>query len=184
ALAGELADRYERSRLLQILKAAELLTVVAAIAALFVDSLALCLVALFALGAQATFSSPVRYALLPQHLAADELVSGNALLEGGRFLSILLGMIGGNLAVAFDYGTETASLVLASCAVVGLAASMFVPRAPAPSPDLRLSRNPLSATAAILRQARGRREVWLSILGGSWFWLVGAGFPSQIPAFA
>src|ERR1700693_5704554 len=85
ALAGELADRFERARLLRVLKAAELLTVLAAVAGL--------LVGLFALGPQATFSSPVRYALLPQHLAADELVDGNALLEGGTFLSILFGTI-------------------------------------------------------------------------------------------
>ena len=78
ALAGELADRYERSRLLQILKAAELLTVLAAVGALLVGSLSLSLLALFALGSQATFSSPVRYALLPQHLATEELVGGNA----------------------------------------------------------------------------------------------------------
>ncbi|HEV8678548.1 MAG TPA: acyl-[ACP]--phospholipid O-acyltransferase, partial [Stellaceae bacterium] len=184
ALAGELADRFERARLLQILKAAELLTVFAAITALLVGSLPLCLLALFALGAQATFSSPVRYALLPQHLAADELVAGNALLEGGTFLSILLGMIAGNFAVAIDYGTEAASLLLVLCAVTGLGASLFVPHAPAPSPGLRLSRNPVAATAAILRQAATRRDVKLSILGASWFWLVGAVFLSQIPAFA
>src|SRR6202035_4914001 len=98
ALAGELADRFDRARLLQTLKAAELITVLAAAAALLVDSLVLCLVALFALGAQGTFSSPVRYALLPQHLAADELVDGNALLEGGTFLSILFGTIAGSIA--------------------------------------------------------------------------------------
>ena len=79
ALAGELADRFERSRLLQVLKAAELLTVLVAAAALLAGSLGLCFLALFALGAQATLSSPVRYALLPQHLAPDELVDGNAL---------------------------------------------------------------------------------------------------------
>lgn len=184
ALAGELADRFERARLLQILKAAELLTVLAAILALLSDSLPLCFVALFALGAQATFSSPVRYALLPQHLAADELVNGNALLEGGTFLSILFGTIAGGIAVAIDHGTVVACLVLVLFAVGGLAASLFVPRAPAPSPELRLSRNPFAATAAILREAGERREVWLSILGGSWFWLVGAVFLSQIPSFA
>ncbi len=184
ALAGELADRYERSRLLQILKAAELITVVAATAALLVGSLPLCLIALFALGAQATFSSPVRYALLPQHLAPDELIDGNALLEGGTFLAILFGTIAGGIAVAIDYGTEAAVLLLVLCAVGGLAASLYVPHAPAPSPALRLSRNPIRATAAILRHARERRDVWLSILGASWFWLVGAVFLSQIPSFA
>jgi acyl-[acyl-carrier-protein]-phospholipid O-acyltransferase/long-chain-fatty-acid--[acyl-carrier-protein] ligase len=184
ALAGELADRFERARLLQILKAAELLTVLAATVALLVGSLPLCLLALFALGTQATFSSPARYALLPQHLADDELVDGNALLEGGTFLSILLGTIAGGIAVAIDYGTEAASLLLVVCAVAGLGASFYLPAAPAPSPDLRLSRNPVTATVAILRHAAGQRAVYLSILGASWFWLVGAVFLSQIPAFA
>jgi acyl-[acyl-carrier-protein]-phospholipid O-acyltransferase/long-chain-fatty-acid--[acyl-carrier-protein] ligase len=184
ALAGEMADRFERSRLLQILKAAELLTVLAAIAALLVGSLALSLVALFALGTQSTLSSPVRYSLLPQHLAADELIDGNALLEGGTFLAILFGTIAGSIAIAIDHGTEVACLLLVLCAAAGLAASLFVPHAPAPSPELRLSRNPVAATAAILRQASERRDVRLSILGASWFWLVGAVFLSQIPAFA
>ena len=142
------------------------------------------LLALFALGAQATFSSPVRYSLLPQHLAAEELVDGNALLEGGTFLSILFGTIAGGIAIALDHGTEFASLLLVACGIAGLAASLFVPRAPAPAPGLRLSRNPFAATAAILRHAGERRDVKLSILGASWFWLVGAVFLSQIPSFA
>src|ERR1051325_11273723 len=132
ATAGELADRFERSRLLQILKAAELLTVLAAVAALFTDSLALCFLSLFALGAQATFSSPVRYALLPQHLAADELVDGNALLEGGTFLTILIGTIAGGIAIAADYGTAIAAVLLVLCATGGFAGSLFVACGPGP----------------------------------------------------
>ncbi len=184
ATAGELADRFERARLLQILKTAELVTVLAAAAALAAGSLALCFLTLFLLGVQATLSSPVRYSLLPQHLAADELVNGNALLEGGTFLSILLGTIAGSIAVAVDYGTIVAILVLVLFAAAGLAASLFVPYAPAPAPGLRLSRNLFAATGGILRHAWQEREVRLAILGTSWFWLVGAVFLSQIPAFA
>lgn len=184
AIAGELADRFERARLLQILKAAELIAVLGSVAALLAGSLWLCFAALFLLGAQAAFSSPVRYALLPQHLAAGELVDGNAVLEGGTFLSILLGTIAGGIAVAVEFGTLLAGVLLALCAAGGFAASLVVPRAPPPSPGLRLSRNPLAATGAILRHARQRREVRLAILGASWFWLVGAVFLSQIPAFA
>lgn len=184
ALAGELADRFERARLLQILKAAELVAVLGAAAALLADSLALSFLTLFVLGTQAALSSPVRYALLPQHLATEELVDGNGLLEGGTFLSILLGTIAGGLTVAVQYGTELASLLLVLCAAVGFVASLWVPTAPAPAPMLRLTRNPISATAAILRQAYERRDVRLSILGSSWFWLVGAVFVSQLPGFA
>jgi acyl-[acyl-carrier-protein]-phospholipid O-acyltransferase / long-chain-fatty-acid--[acyl-carrier-protein] ligase len=184
ATAGELADRFERARLLQVLKAAEGLTVFAAAAALLADSVPLCFLALFGLGAQATFSSPVRYALLPQHLAAGELVNGNALLEGGTFLAILIGTIAGAVATALDDGTVLAIALLALCAVGGLGASLFVPPAPAPSPGLRLSRNPLAASGAILRQSWRQREVRLAILGTSWFWLAGAVYLSQIPEFA
>lgn len=182
--AGELADRYERARLLQVLMLAGLVTVLAGIAALVVGSLALALVALFAAGMQSTFSSPARYALLPQHLAADELVDGNALFEGGTFLAILFGTIAGGLAVFVDQGILVASLLLVSCALVALGASMMLPPAPAPSPDLRFSREPVAATIGIIRHAWEHRAVRLSILGASWFWLVGAVFLSQLPAFA
>ncbi|HEX3954236.1 MAG TPA: acyl-[ACP]--phospholipid O-acyltransferase [Stellaceae bacterium] len=182
--AGELADRFERARLLQVLKAAELAAVLAAAAALLADSLMLSFLSLFMLGAQATFSSPVRYALLPQLLASDELVDGNALLEGGTFLWILFGTITGGIAIAFEAGPIVASLLLAVCGVAGFVASLFVPRAPAPRPDLRLRWNIAAGTLDVLRQARERRDVWLSILGGSWFWLVGSVFLVQIPSFA
>jgi acyl-[acyl-carrier-protein]-phospholipid O-acyltransferase / long-chain-fatty-acid--[acyl-carrier-protein] ligase len=184
ATAGELADRFERSRLLQILKAAELVAVFGAAAALLSGDLALSLVLLFVLGAQAAFSSPVKYSLIPQHLTTAELVDGNALMEAGTFLSILLGTIAGGLAVAIAWGPVACCVLLLGCAAFGFAASLRVPLAPAPAPTLRVSWNLAAATAGILRQAWQRREVRLSILGASWFWLVGAVSLSQLPSFA
>jgi acyl-[acyl-carrier-protein]-phospholipid O-acyltransferase/long-chain-fatty-acid--[acyl-carrier-protein] ligase len=184
ATAGELADRFERSRLLQILKAAELVAVFGAAAALLTGDLALSLVLLFVLGTQAAFASPVKYALLPQHLATAELVDGNALMEAGTFLSILAGTIAGGVAVAIAWGPAACCLLLLACAGLGFAASLRVPTALAPTPNLRLSWNLLTATAGILRHAWERREVRLSILGASWFWLVGAVSLSQLPSFA
>src|SRR5690242_10395967 len=184
ATAGELADRFERARLLQILKAAELAAVLGAAAALLTGNLALALALLFVLGTQAAFSSPVKYALLPQHLATAELVDGNALMEAGTFLSILAGTITGAVAVAIAWGPGACCLLLLVCAGFGLAASLRVPTAPAPTPSLQLSWNLVAATAGILRHAWERREVRLSILGASWFWLVGAVSLSQLPSFA
>jgi acyl-[acyl-carrier-protein]-phospholipid O-acyltransferase/long-chain-fatty-acid--[acyl-carrier-protein] ligase len=184
ATAGELADRFERSRLLQILKAAEFVAVFGAAAALVTDNLVLSMALLFVLGTQAAFSSPVKYALLPQHLATAELVDGNALMEAGTFLSILAGTIAGGVAVAIAWGPAACCILLLVCAGFGFAASLRVPTAPAPTPNLRLSWNLLTATAGILRHAWERREVRLSILGASWFWLVGAVSLSQLPSFA
>src|SRR4029077_19167209 len=125
-----------------------------------------------------------KYSLLPQHLATAELVDGNALMEGGTFLSILFGTIAGGLAVATAWGPAACCVLLLCCAGAGFAASLRVPAAPAPAPDLRVSWNPAAASAGILRQAWQRREGRLSILGASWFWLVGAVSLSQLPSFA
>jgi acyl-[acyl-carrier-protein]-phospholipid O-acyltransferase/long-chain-fatty-acid--[acyl-carrier-protein] ligase len=184
ATAGQLADRFERSRLLQILKGTEVVAVFGAAAALLTGNLVLSLVMLFVLGTQAAFTSPIKYSLLPQHLATTELVDGNALMEAGTFLSILAGTIAGGVAVAIAWGPAVCCLLLVICAALGFAASLRVPMAPAPAPGLRVSTNLASATADILRHAWERREVRLSILGASWFWLVGAVSLSQLPSFA
>jgi acyl-[acyl-carrier-protein]-phospholipid O-acyltransferase / long-chain-fatty-acid--[acyl-carrier-protein] ligase len=184
ATAGELADRFERARLLQILKGAEVVGVFGAAAALLTGNLVFSLVLLFVLGTQAAFTSPIKYSLLPQHLATTELVDGNAVMEAGTFLSILAGTIAGGVAVAVAWGPAACCLLLVVCAGLGFAASLRVPPAPAPAPDLRISSNLVTATAGILRHAWERREVRLSILGASWFWLVGAVSLSQLPSFA
>ena len=184
ATAGELADRLERSRLLQILKAAELVAVFGAAAALATGNLIFSFVLLFVLGAQAAFSSPIKYSLLPQHLGTSELVDGNALMEAGTFLSILAGTIAGGIAVSITWGPAVCCILLVVCAGLGFIASLRVPIAPAPAPDLRISWNIAGATVHVLRHAWERREVRLAILGASWFWLVGAVSLSQFPSFA
>src|SRR6266446_1017675 len=151
ATAGELADRFERSRLLQILKAAELVAVFGAAAALLSGDLVLSLALLFLLGTQAAFSSPVKYALLPQHLATTELVDGNALMEAGTFLSILLGTIAGGLAVAMAWGPAACGVLLLGCAAFGFAASLRLPLAPASAPTRRVISRMVGAAAGVLR---------------------------------
>src|SRR5262249_135660 len=151
ATAGELADRFQRSRILQIVKPAELLTVLGAGGAVLSGNLVLSLAVLFVLGTQAAFSSPVKYALLPQHLATAELVDGNALMEAGTFLSILAGTIAGGGAVAIAWGPAACCLLLGGCAALGFAASLRVPPAPAPSPGLPGGPHLASATGHLLR---------------------------------
>jgi acyl-[acyl-carrier-protein]-phospholipid O-acyltransferase/long-chain-fatty-acid--[acyl-carrier-protein] ligase len=183
ASAGELADRFDRATLLKVLKAAEIAIVLAASAALLTQSLTLSLVTLFLLGTQASLIGPLKYALLPQYLRADELVDGNALMEGGTFLAILAGTIAGSIAVAEHWGPAVACVLLVCCAAGGLGFSLFVPPAAAPAPGLRLSCNLFAATIDVVAQARASAAIWRSILGISWFWTVGAIYLSQLPAF-
>jgi 1-acyl-sn-glycerol-3-phosphate acyltransferase len=147
-------------------------------------SLAVLLFALFLFGVHSTLFGPVKYAILPQHLHEDELVGGNALVEAGTFVAILIGTVaGGLLAGAADASTWVAmgGFVVA---VAGYLTSRGIPTAPAPEPGLRINPNPFTETWRNVKFAQENRTVFLSIMGISWFWLYGALFLAQFPAYA
>jgi len=184
ATAGQLADKYDKAKLARLVKVLEIGIMLIAALGFQQHSLAILLFALFLFGLHSTLFGPVKYAILPQHLAEGELVGGNALVEAGTFIAILLGTItGGLLAGAADAPTWVALGGLL-VAIAGYIASRGIPAAPAPDPGLRINLNPLSETWRNISFARKNRTVFLSILGISWFWLYGALFLAQFPAYA
>jgi 1-acyl-sn-glycerol-3-phosphate acyltransferase len=197
AQAGQLADKFERSRIIRLVKLAEIVVMAIALAGFALQSLALLLAALFLMGAHSTMFGPVKYAFLPQHLREDELIGGNAWIESGTFLAILLGTILGGVLVsagtielypagtgAASAGGQTAACVCVLIAIAGYAASRGVPHSPAPAPGLQLDWNPVRETWRNLRFTAGNRTVFHSVLGISWFWFYGALFLAQFPAYA
>lgn len=184
ATAGQLADKYEKSMLMRRVKLLEIFLMLIAAGAFLTHGYALLLVVLFLMGCQSTLFGPVKYAYLPQQLGPEELVGGNALVEAGTYVAIILGLIIGGLAVAADPGNQS---LIAAClvgiAVLGYIASRGVPVTAAVDPTLKLSLNPWTETWRILRYAREERSVFLSVLGVSWFWFFGSAMTLQIPAY-
>jgi len=183
AQAGQLADKFERSRIIRLVKLAEIGIMLVAAAGFMRQSLPLLLSALFLMGVHSTVFGPVKYAILPQHLRADELVGGNALVESGTFLAILLGTILGGVLVGVG-GSYTAAAACIVIATAGYIASRAVPHSPAPVPELSIDWNPLRETLRNLRYTAANRTVFNSVLGVSWFWFYGAMFLAQFPAYA
>ncbi|MBF0110508.1 MAG: acyl-[ACP]--phospholipid O-acyltransferase [Magnetococcales bacterium] len=184
ALAGQLADRSEKSRLIRWIKLAEIVIMSLGVVGFVRNDPWMLLGILFLMGAQSAFFGPVKYAILPDHLSRDELIAGNAFVEAGTFLAILLGTIASGLVVLRDHGVEIIMGAIVALAVAGWYFSRYIPKAPAPAPTLVIDAHFFRGTAAILRQTSERREVFLAILGISWFWLVGATYLTQFPTFA
>ncbi|WP_374489336.1 MFS transporter [Zoogloea sp.] len=184
ASAGQLADKYDRARLTRLVKVLEILIMGVALAGFLAHSLTILMGALFLLGCHSTLFGPVKYALLPQHLHPDELVGGNALVEAGTFVAILLGTLGGGLLAAAPQGPVWISGGGMLVALLGYLGSRGIPSAPAPEPTLRINPNPFTETWRNIGFARQNRPVYLAILGISWFWLYGALFLAQFPAYA
>ena len=181
-LAGQLADRFEKSRVVQVVKASEILIMALAGIGLASGNIVILMSALFLLGVHSAFFAPAKYGLLPQILRPSELVGGNAMLEMGTFLAILLGTLAGG-ALAASHGTATIVGAMVAIAAVGLLMSLAMPRATAAAPDLRIDWNPFRSTMAAIRTARESRTVFLSVLGNSWFWFYGALVLAQLPLF-
>jgi len=183
ATAGQLADKYDKALLSRLVKLLEVVIMLLAGLGFAMHSLPVLLGALFLLGCHSTLFGPVKYAILPQHLHEDELVGGNALVEAGTFVAILMGTLAGGLLAGAGHPLWVALAGLL-VAVAGYLASRGIPTAPAPEPGLRINPNPLTETWRNVGFARENRTVFLSILGISWFWLYGALFLAQFPAFA
>ncbi len=184
ATAGQIADKYERSGLVRVIKGVELILMVFTSAAFYLKSVPLLMLLLFLMGAQSTFFGPLKYSILPQHLAEDELIAGNALIEAGTFLAILGGTIFGGLLVLGNHGILIVGSVIVGAAVWGLVASWFIPSTIPVDPNLKIDPNIVLQTARIIKDGTERRDVFLSILGISWFWFVGSTFLAQFPSYS
>jgi 1-acyl-sn-glycerol-3-phosphate acyltransferase len=151
-------------------------------AGLFMKDLAVLLAALFLGGVQSTLFGPVKYAILPQHLEETELIGGNALVEGGTSIAVLLGMIyGGWLISQAQWGLAAVGVSTCAVSATALVLSRYIPKAPAADPSLRMRWNVVAETWSNLRRLAERRTVFLSILGISWFWFYGSLLVTQFP---
>jgi len=184
ATAGQLADKYEKSGLIRLIKLFEIAIMVIGLVGFWQRSIVLLFFALALLGVHSTIFGPVKYAILPQTLKPEELVGGNGMVEMGTFVAILLGTIAGGLVVAIKAGGPVLAGVLAIViAVAGWLVSRGIPLTPAAAPDLRINWNPVTETWKNLKFAHTEIVVWRSMLGISWFWFYGAVYLAQLPQF-
>ncbi len=182
-IAGQLADRYDKALVLKSVKAAEIAMMLLAAVGFAAKSIEVLLAALFLMGTHSAFFAPAKYGMLPEVLRDSELVGGNAMIETGTFLAILLGtLVAGLLAIGAS--TSAISTILIGIAVAGFAASLAIPSLRPAAPELKIDWKPWSSTWSNIRAARESRVVFLSILGISWFWFYGALVLTQIPLYA
>jgi acyl-[acyl-carrier-protein]-phospholipid O-acyltransferase/long-chain-fatty-acid--[acyl-carrier-protein] ligase len=184
ATAGQIADRFSKPRVIITAKAAETVLMCAAAVAFMLQSVPGLMAVVAGLGLQATLFGPVKYGVLPEHLAENELVAGNGMIEATSFVSIVAGTIVGGALVLMPHGTALVAGAGVAVSLAGLASAAFMPRVPAACPSLQVNLNIVAATWSVLRHASSNRAVWLSIMGLSWFWTVGATLLTEFPLVA
>ena len=180
-IAGQLADKYEKSMLIQRIKLLEIAIMLLGAGAFLLQSPILLVAILFLMGTQSALFGPVKYSLLPQALESTELIGGNAMVEFGTFLAILAGLIVS--VYLMSLGLVAMAVAIIVIAAAGYWASRGIPRLPAAAPDLKISFNIPRQTLSILRDAQANSSVFYSIMGISWFWFIGITYITQLPNY-
>ena len=181
ALGGEIADAHDKALIARRLKLAEIGVQAIAAAGFVFSSLPLLYVALFGLGCVAALFGPIKYGILPDHLKREELISGNALVEGATFGAIILGLIVGAMAATGGRSGAGVVVQLMAFALACYGASRFIPATGVAAPGLKVRRNVFASTVGVIRELHVDRRQWVGALGVSWFWTVGALTLSLLP---
>jgi hypothetical protein len=182
ATAGQIADETDKALLMRLIKLGEIPVMLLAAVGVLLGSQTALLALLTAMGVAAAFFGPIKYAILPDLLAPDELLLGNALVEAGTFVAILLGTIAG-IAIALAHGAAIVAALIVGIALAAWGVSFFVPPTGAAAPRAGSRWNLWAATMRILVEAAADRMPFRAILAISWFWLAGATYLSQVPAY-
>ena len=184
ATAGQIADKYEKSQIIRLVKVFEIAIMLFASAGFFLHNIWLLGAALFMMGMHSTLFGPVKYAYLPQHLQQNELIGGNGMVEMGSFIAILLGQIlGAWLATVTNHEFFTSFSILL-IAVLGYYTSRSVPHTAAAEPNLKINWNPITETIKNVKLIWPQQPVWVAIVAISWFWFYGATVLAQFPNLA
>jgi MFS family permease len=184
ATAGQIADKCEKSQLIRFVKIFEVALMLFAALGFVLHVFWLLVLALFMMGMHSTLFGPVKYAYLPQHLTEPELVGGNGMVEMGTFVAILLGQIIGAGLGMHQGGEMIAGLSIVSLALLGYFASKRIPNSPSAEPSLKINWNPIIETGRNIAFIWKSQQIWLAIIGISWFWFYGATLLAQFPVFA
>ena len=178
--AGQLCDKFDKARIMNIIKACEIGIMAVGSLGFYLDNKIMLFSVLFMMGIHSAFFGPAKYSILPQHLEEDELMTGNALVEMGTFLAILIGTLAGGL-LAGRHNVHAIAAGILGVAIVGWLISFKIPSAPAPAANLKLNWNPFSEVRQLTRLVRRKEALFNSVLGISWFWYFGATLLAQLP---
>jgi len=182
-LAGNLADKFSKSKLVRLLKIIELGLYVLASSALFSGNVVFMLFALFLLGTLSSFFGPLKYAILPELMERDEIIHATSFVEGGTYVSILLGTLLGALLILKPNGHWIVTAILVTVGVLGVISAFRVPHTTPAQPALRLRYNIIASIWDMLKVAAKNSTILAAIFGISWFWSIGATYLTQLPVF-
>lgn len=183
AMAGQVADKYDKALVLLRVKQAEIFIMLLAALGLILNNPIIMLSTLALMGAQSAFFSPTRNAVLPQWLTDKELIKGNGLINGFVAVTALVGQALGIFLIITLNGPIIVSSILLVLAVIGWLSIRQAPPAPPSSPDIKIDRLIVPEIVKTLKFAYGKQDVFKPMLGTAWYYWLVAGVLILMPTY-
>jgi acyl-[acyl-carrier-protein]-phospholipid O-acyltransferase/long-chain-fatty-acid--[acyl-carrier-protein] ligase len=171
--AGQIADRFSKTRVLQVTKAFEILFMLAVVGAMVAGVGGLATPALLLLATQTSLLSPAKFGIVPEMIADAQIVRANGLLGLTTCAAIVIGTM-----FYTDWKREPLhmGLILLGSAIAGSIVSLKIRKMPAAQPAERFHWNPFHEVTEGLRRLRAEKHLALSVCGLAWLWFAGVLF--------
>ncbi|MBI5202482.1 MAG: MFS transporter [Elusimicrobia bacterium] len=173
AAAGALADRVSKNKLLLRLKEIELALMIAATAALALDSRNALFLLVFLMGVHSAFFSPAKQAIVPELVKEEELSHANGLMQMGVFIAIIMGTVVSGTLVA-KAPPVVSGMLFSAIAAIGTGLMWLVPDTGARDPNRAMPWNAVGQTWRDLHDVDKHPGVMQAIVGTCYFWFLGA----------
>lgn len=184
SLAGQLSDKFRKDRLIKIIKFIEILIMSLAAYGLLNENLNILIISLFLMGAQSSFFGPAKYSIIPELVSSEQLTEANGLFSMGTFVSILLGTIVGGILISLNsFSNELTALTVVSMAILGFFMSLRI-KSNLCNPNLKINYNIISTSYRLFEIVKKNKATYSSVIGISWYWLIGAVLLSIFPVFS
>ena len=180
ALAGELADKYAKNRVIKGICLLQFFFVILACVGFKWKILPFLFIALLGMGAGGSMLSPVKYSILPEILPSKKLLFANGLMQAAVYIAILGGTIVGGMIFSLSYIWLYGILLIIG--IFTALCSLGVPQLSPANPIVQIDKNFFRSTYKNMHFATDDRRILNCILSISWFWGVGTVLLSQLPA--
>ncbi|HEX2225771.1 MAG TPA: MFS transporter, partial [Candidatus Binatia bacterium] len=182
--AGYLADIYSKTKVLVAVKCFEVAVMALGFLAFFLERTEPMLAVVFLMGLHSTIFSPAKYGILPEMLSEQDLSRGNGLLEMSTFMAIILGTsLGGTIYEAWSDRLAWIGFVLVGIAVLGTLTSLGITRMAPSGSAKKFVPNPIAEISQGARSLYRDRTLWLTVMGISYFWFLGAFLQMVLPLY-
>ncbi len=183
--AGYVGDRFSKKAVVLGTRLAEAVVLMTAAVMLVLHNMPGLFVALFLMGLQSAFFSPVKFGILPEIVRDEELSRANGQMQLWTFLAIILGTALAGFIMEWAGGALwIPAAVIVSFSILGLASSLFVTPTKAKGDPAPFRLNAIADVGAAIGEIHHFRALFLVVLGIAWFWALGTLYQLNVPMFA